>query len=120
MYPSIPAEARRAQHTCGHLGSCSIRLCLTLLRQFLSLKSELGWWPASPSDPPVSAAHSAGWVQAPVQSSSTFYVGAGNLTTGPQACTVGPSSFRHHVCESVGVFTLGVHIIPFPFNQGSL
>lgn len=35
--------------------SCSVPLCLFLLRQSLSVKLELNWWPVNPRDPPVSA-----------------------------------------------------------------
>ena len=34
--------------------SYSVALNLSPVRQGLSLNLELGWWPASPSDPPVS------------------------------------------------------------------
>lgn len=38
----------------------SVVLDLNTLKQVLSLSLELGWWPASPSNPLVSASHSAG------------------------------------------------------------
>lgn len=44
-------------------------LCVIPWRQGISLNLELCWWPPSPSDPPVSAPHSAGVTNVAAKSS---------------------------------------------------
>ena len=67
----------------GHLLFCSIILHLIPLRQGRSLNLKLGWWPPSPSDPPVSALQHGDcrWAQP----CTIFYFGHGNLNSDSHA-----------------------------------
>lgn len=64
--------------------SCSTILCLISLKQGLSLKLELGWPSADPTEPPVPAFHNARFTG--VHDYPTFYMGAEDLNLGPHVC----------------------------------
>lgn len=68
----------------GHPGSCSTILCLISLKQGLSLKLELGWLSADPTEPPVPASHTARFTG--VRDYPAFYMGAEDLNSGPHVC----------------------------------
>lgn len=60
------------------------------LRKSLKQNLELGWQPASPSDPPVSTPTALG-VQHCRKAHLAFYVGVGESNAGPHACA--PSAY---------------------------
>lgn len=49
-----PPQKVHAEVRGGHRLFCPITLCHIPLRQGLSLNLQLGWWPASPSNPSAS------------------------------------------------------------------
>lgn len=71
--------------------SCSVALCLTCLRQSLSLYLELGWHPGNPSDPHVSTPTELRLKAQTALLSPGFYMGVWVSSTRLHACAASTS-----------------------------
>lgn len=75
-----------------HLVSCSSTLSLISLKQSLSLNLKVGWWPASPSNPLVSAPHKC-WGHRHTEPRPVSHVGTEYLNSDP--CATRANTLTH-------------------------